>query len=129
MRVFLRDDRGSAPAEFVMVSGLLVALVLAVLQLALGLHVRNTVIDAAAEGAREAALAGSTDAAGVALTSRLIDLALGDDFAREISVGRSDWAGEPVAVITVHTTLPVLGLLGPTGALEVSGHAALETLD
>ncbi|RIJ01598.1 pilus assembly protein, partial [Clavibacter nebraskensis] len=54
----MRDDRGSAPAEFVMVGALLVVLALSVVQLALALHVRTTVLDAAAEGARTAALAG-----------------------------------------------------------------------
>ncbi|WP_414172598.1 TadE/TadG family type IV pilus assembly protein [Clavibacter tessellarius] len=46
----MRDDRGSAPAEFVMVGALLVVLALSVVQLALALHVRTTVLDAAAEG-------------------------------------------------------------------------------
>ncbi|WP_307807351.1 TadE/TadG family type IV pilus assembly protein [Naasia sp. SYSU D00948] len=45
------SDDGSAPAEFVMVGAVLVLLVLSVLQLGLALHVRNTVTDAAAEGA------------------------------------------------------------------------------
>ena len=52
----LRDEEGSAVAEFSLVGVLLTALLLAVVQLALALHVRNTVLDAAAEGARYAAL-------------------------------------------------------------------------
>ena len=44
------DDTGSAIAEFVMVSALLTVLTLSVLQLGLTLLVRNTVLDAAAEG-------------------------------------------------------------------------------
>ena len=55
-------------AEFVLVGVLLTALLLAVVQLALALHVRNTVLDAAAEGARYAALAGSSAEAGVQRT-------------------------------------------------------------
>ncbi len=43
----LRDDRGSAPVEFVLVGLLLTFLTLAVLQLALALHIRNTALDAA----------------------------------------------------------------------------------
>ncbi|WP_395983304.1 TadE/TadG family type IV pilus assembly protein, partial [Clavibacter michiganensis] len=43
-----------------MVGALLVVLALSVVQLALALHVRTTVLDAAAEGARTAALAGAT---------------------------------------------------------------------
>jgi Flp pilus assembly protein TadG len=68
----MRDDRGSAPAEFVMVGALLVVLALSVIQLALALHVRTTVLDAAAEGARTAALAGATRADGVERTRDLI---------------------------------------------------------
>ena len=48
-------------AEFTLVGVLLTVLALAVVQLALALHVRNTLLDAAAEGARYAALAGSSD--------------------------------------------------------------------
>ena len=61
-------ERGAAPAEFVMVGGLLTVLVLSVFQLGLALHVRNTVTDAAAEGARYAAAsdpAAAVRAAGV----------------------------------------------------------------
>ncbi|MDQ2661335.1 MAG: pilus assembly protein, partial [Actinomycetota bacterium] len=50
-----RDERGSAVAEFTLVGILLTVLALAVVQLALALHVRNTMLDAAAEGARYAA--------------------------------------------------------------------------
>ena len=31
--------------------------------------------------------------------------------------------------VTVRTTLPLVGLIGPDGVLEVSGHAAIESLD
>src|SRR5699024_8700584 len=48
----LNDERGSAVVEFVLVSVLVVTLLLGVLQLTLALHVRNTVVDAAGEGAR-----------------------------------------------------------------------------
>ncbi len=56
----------------------------------------------------------------------MLTTALGAGYARDVVGGTSAEAGTPVAVVTVRTTLPVLGLLGPTGALEVSGHAALE---
>ncbi|HAM26986.1 MAG TPA: pilus assembly protein, partial [Microbacteriaceae bacterium] len=53
----MRRDDGSAVAEFAMVGALLTVLTLSVIQLGLALHIRNTVLDAAAEGARFAALA------------------------------------------------------------------------
>ena len=62
----LRDETGSAVAEFVMVGALLTVLTLSVIQLGLALHIRNTVIDAAAEGARFGSLADNQLADGVA---------------------------------------------------------------
>jgi Flp pilus assembly protein TadG len=125
----VRDDRGSAVVEFTLVGVLLTILTLAVLQLGLALHVRNTVLDAAAEGARFGALADNTPADGVLRTRTLITEAIGADYATDISVGTGDWMGHPAVTVTVRTTLPVVGLLGVGGALEVSGHAAIETLD
>jgi Flp pilus assembly protein TadG len=115
--VRLRDDEGSAVVEFTLVGVLLTILTLGVIQLGLALHVRNTVHDAAAEGARFAALADNVPADGVARTRQLITEAIGAEYATDVSVG------------TVRTTLPVVGLLGVGGGLEVSGHAAVETLD
>ena len=104
-------------------------LTVSVLQLALGLHVRNTVLDAASEGARFAALADNSPADGVARCRTLITLAIGGDFARDVSVTSGDWRGHPAVTVTVRTTLPVIGLIGIGGVVEVSGHAVVETLD
>lgn len=123
------DDRGSAPAEFALVSVLLAFLALAVLQLALALHVRNTVLDAAAEGARFGALADNAPADAGARTAELITTAIGPDYARDIEVREGEWMGVPAVIVTVRTTLPLVGLLGVDRALEVEGHAARETLD
>lgn len=124
----LRDDRGSAVAEFTMVVGLLTLVVLSVMQLALGLHVRNVLQDAAAEGARFGALAGSTPAAGVDRAQALIETAIGSDYAQSISAATTTVAGHPALQLTVQAPLPVLGLVGPT-TLEVRGSAALETVE
>ncbi len=119
-------EEGSAVVEFVFVSALLVFLVLGVLQLALVLHVRNTVQDAAAEGARWAALADSSLAEGQLRTKVLIEMAVGEQYGREIQVGYDTWLGHPATVVTVRAPLPLLGLWGPPRILEVSGHAAQE---
>jgi Flp pilus assembly protein TadG len=119
-------DEGSAAVEFVLVGALLTALVLSVLQVGAVLLVRNTALDAAAEGARWAAVDGNTDADGVGRAKQVLTASLGPEYARDVRAGRAAWQGRPAAVVTVRTTLPVFGLLGPTGALEVSGHAALE---
>ena len=122
------DDRGSAVAEFVMVGALLTVLTLSVLQLGLALHIRNTVQDAAAEGARYGALADNTPADGVRRTTQLIELAIGDDYAQNVTAHGGSWMGHPAVTITVRTRLPLVGLVGIDGVLEVSGHAAVETL-
>jgi Flp pilus assembly protein TadG len=128
LRSLLGDDRGSAVAEFTMVGALLTVLTLSVLQLGLALHIRNTVQDAAAEGARYGALADHTPADGVQRTRDLIELAIGDDYAKHVTAADGSWMGHPAVTITVTTRLPLVGLVGIDGAMEVSGHAAVETL-
>lgn len=112
-----------------MVGALLTIMTLSVLQLGLALHVRNTVVDAAAEGARFGALADNTLADGVARTTDLITTALGPDYARNVSASYGTYLGHPASIVTVHTPLPLIGLVGIDQGLEVSGHAAVETLD
>jgi hypothetical protein len=125
----MRDDRGSAVVEFVLVGSLLVFLALTVLQLTLALHVRNTALDAAAEGARFGALADNGPSHGVERTVELISGSIGPEFARDVSVSQGEWMGYPALTVTVRTALPLLGPIGIDGTLEVSGHAAIETLD
>ena len=127
MRRILVDDRGSAAAEFVMVGALLSVLTLSVLQLGLALHIRNTVLDAAAEGARYAALADSGLDDGVTRTRDLIGAALGPSYAEGVTASYVQHLGHRSAAVTVRAPLPLLGLLGPDGALEVTGHAAVES--
>ena len=121
-------DRGSAPVEFVLVGTLLTLVTVSVLQVALALHVRTTLIDAAAEGARHAALADSSLAAGIERSRDLISTAIGDGYAADVSAGFGRYEGHPVVVVTVRSPLPLLGLAGVDGTLEVSGRAALEPL-
>lgn len=122
-------EAGSAVAEFVLVAALLTVLTLGVLQLGVALLVRNTVLDAAAEGARYGALADNAPADGAVRTRQLIATAIGPDYARDVSARTGEWEGHPAVTVTVRTTLPVIGLLGVGGGLEVAGHAARETLD
>lgn len=123
----LTDERGSAVAEFTMVAALLVVLVLSVIQLSLALHVRATVADAAAEGARHASLVGADAAAGVERTRALITTAIGSQYAAQVSASTATIAGLETIEIRVTAPLPLFGLLGPT-ALEVTGHAPVESL-
>jgi hypothetical protein len=123
------SEQGTAVAEFVLVSALLTLLTLAVLQLALALHIRNTVLDAAAEGARFAALADSGLARGAERSRDLITSALGPDYAADVSASYADVAGQAGVQIRVVAPLPLLGLLGMDRGLEVTGHAAVEGLE
>ena len=125
----LADERGSAPAEFVMVAALLTLLTLAVLQLGLALHVRNTVLDAAAEGARYGALADNTLADGAARTRDLITAAIGAGYAGDVTASAGSYLQHPAVSVTVRTPLPLIGLVGIDEGLEVTGHAAKETID
>ena len=111
-----------------MVGALLTVLTLSVLQLGLALHIRNTVQDAAAEGARYGALADNVPSDGVRRTAELIGLAIGDDYAQDVTAAAGSWMGHPAVTVTVRTRLPLIGLVGIDGVLEVSGHAAVETL-
>ena len=77
-------DRGSAVVEYVMVAGLVAMIFAATLQLALALHVRNTLIDAAAAGARYGTLADRSPEDGVERTRRIVSGALGPRYAQDV---------------------------------------------
>lgn len=131
MRAIVRTcgaDGGSAVAEFVMVGALLSVLTLSVLQLGLALHIRNTVLDAASEGARVAALADNGLSDGAQRARDLIGTALGPGYATDVTGSYGSYLGHASVIVTVRTPLPLIGLLGIDGALEVTGHAAVETL-
>lgn len=119
-------DEGSAVVDFVLVSVILLALFLGVLQVVLALHVRAIVIDSAAEGARLAGRADRSAADGAVRTRTLIDAALSERFAQDVSAREVDHDGLRVVEVTVTFPLPVVGLLGPSGAVTVDGHALKE---
>ncbi|MHA7262575.1 TadE family protein [Arthrobacter sp. TMN-37] len=121
----LRGEAGSAVVDFALIGGLLTVIFLAVVQLMLVLHVRNTLIDAAASGARYGTLADRSPEDAGRRTTELITAAVGEDFASDVTVLRSGAAGARFVEVVVRAPLPVVGLLGPAGVLEVSGHAVL----
>ena len=121
-----RDDSGSAVVEFTLVGVLLTVLFLALLQLGLALHVRNTLVASAAEGARYGANADRDPAHGAAVTRTLIRDSLADSFADGVTSGFETVDGMQTVFVQVDATLPVLGLLGPPRAIKVRGHALEE---
>lgn len=104
-------------------SVLVVALGLGLLQLALGLHVRNVLVDAAGEGARRAALLGGSEEEGRARVVDLVSQALTDGYLQQVEVRRVTQDGLAVVEVTASAPLPLVGLLGPAGTLRVSAHA------
>ena len=122
----MRDERGSAVVEFTLVSVVLVGLFLGVLQVGLVLHVRNTLVACAAEGARYAANADRGLAEGEARTAALIAESLSADSVGEVSSRYVTAAGVQLVEVRVTTTLPLFGWLGVDRGLTVSGHAVEE---
>jgi len=120
----VRSGQGSAVAEFVMVSALLTMLFISVLQLALVLHVRNTLMDAAAAGARFGTLADRSPAEGVARTRDLIRASLGPGLEADIDYQRITIGGQAGVRVSVSTPFPLLGYFAVGGHLTVSGEAA-----
>lgn len=129
LRRALDDESGSSPVEFVLVGGLLTLLTLGVLQLGLAVYVRNVVHDAAVEAAFHAALADTSPGDGADRARDLVSRAVGADYASDIAVSETGTPDAPVVEVTIRTTLPLLGLFGAPGALEVSGHAPAQSLD
>lgn len=119
-------ERGAAVVDFVLVLLVLLPLVLGILQLALVLHVRNTLASAAAEGARHAAVAGSSAPAGQAKVEELVDGALSQEFVRSVSVLPASVGGAPGYEAVVEADVTVLGLGGPSVHVQVAGHAVAE---
>lgn len=106
-----------------MVAGLLLALCLAVMQIAGMVHVRNSLIDAASTGARFGALQDRSPADGLSRTRELISSSVSAQYAEDLSYDYIDSDQGRTLRITVRAQYPVLGVLGGVGELEVSGSA------
>ena len=119
-------DRGAAVVEFTLVGVLLTALFLVLLQLGLALHVRNTLLASAAEGARYAANADRTRDDGEAVARRLIRESLADSFAGRVTSGVERVDGASTVFVQVEATLPVIAFFGPSRGITVRGHALEE---
>ena len=120
-------ELGSAVADFAMVSGLVALLFLAVFQVGLALHIRNTLIACAAEGARLGARADAVPEDGATRARALIGDSLSPRFARGVTADVVETGGVRVVVVEVLAPLPVIGPLGPDGRLRVVGRAFLES--
>jgi hypothetical protein len=54
---------------------------------------------------------------------------VGEGYTGDVGATLADHRGASVVTVTVRAPLPVVGLIGLPGVLEVEGHAVLETLE
>lgn len=123
------SESGSAPVDFVLVGSLVILLFLAVLQLAIDVHVRNVLAASVAEGARYGADADVADAqAGADRANELIASSVGSSYAHaEPAVDDDDVDGQPLVTIHVSARLPLLAWFLPIGpTVSATGHAIQE---
>jgi Flp pilus assembly protein TadG len=123
-----RSERGSAIADFTLVSVVLVPLFFAIFQLALIWHVKTTLTSAASEGARYGASYNRTPEAGQARTEQAVDAAFGGDFAAAVTAHTTRVDEQEVVEVVVRARVPVLAFWGPTVTVEATGHAIKEVL-
>jgi Flp pilus assembly protein TadG len=130
---FRREDdgeRGSAVVDFVLVSMLIVMLLLAVLQVAVYVHVRNVVTASAQAGARYAANADVDSAVGAARTLEVVADATSRQTANGLSCSSAeevDETGLTLVVVRCSGSVPsLLAALGSLLPLEVTGRAVKE---
>ena len=126
-RPHLGGDAGTAMVEFVLVAAVLIPLILAILQLGLVLHIRNTLSAEAAEGARRAAAADRTPGDGRDLTAALVADSFGSHLSPTVTAGAADVGGIGTVWVRVRATMPLAGwLAGLDGGIDVTVHAVEE---
>lgn len=109
-----------------MLAGLVCLLLLAAMQLALVLHVRNTATAHVIEGARVGARADSSPEQGGQRARDLIATSLSGPGGTSVTAGRGVVGGVEVVEVSAQVRLPVFGPFGPGEALTVTGHAYAE---
>ncbi|MCW2581307.1 MAG: TadE family protein [Klenkia sp.] len=125
-------ERGSAVVDFVFVAVLVVVLLLAVLQVAVYVHVRNVVTASAQEGARYAANADVPAAVGADRTLEVVAAATGAQTAAGLdcaSAQETDGTGLTLVVVRCSGQVPtLLAALGGLLPLQVTGRAVEEAV-
>lgn len=121
-----RADRGSAVSEFAMVAGLVSVLVLAAVQLAFALHLRNTATAHVIEGARHGARADLGPEDGAQRARELMAGSVPGTGGVAVTATRADVGGVAVVEVKASLAMPVFGPFGPAGAMTVTGQAYAE---
>lgn len=125
-----RGEGGAAVVEFVMISALVMGLLLAVLQVAVYVHVRNVVAASAQEGARYASNADVDSGAGAPRTMEIVRNSLGGSTADGLvcaSAEEVDSTGLVLVVVQCSGAVPALfGALGDLLPVNATGRAIKE---
>lgn len=103
-----------------MVAVLIVMIALMIIQAALIVHTRNTLVDAAVQGAHHASLVGASPQDGAERAERLIEERFGEGLDASATAVSGD---DGVISVQVSATLPLVGMLGPAGGMTVQGRA------
>lgn len=122
----LAPERGAAVAEFALVAALVSLMFASVLQLGYALHVHNTATAHVIEGAREGARLGNSTEQGAARAQELLGTTLPGSYGTSITATRTAVGGVEVVEVTATLPVPLLGPLGPPGAMSVTGQAFAE---
>lgn len=107
-------------AEFPMVAVLIIMIALMIVQAALIVHTRNTLIDAAVQGAHHASLVGASPQDGADRAERLLEQRFGGGLDAEATAVQDE---DGVIRVEISATLPLVGLFGPAGGMTVQGRA------
>lgn len=123
-----RRDGGNSTVEFTLVSVLVVALFLLVLQLGFVLHTRNVLVASAQEGARFGANADRDPADARARTREVVATALSSSVAGRMEYDAVEvvQGGLLTMEVTVRGPMPLIFLPAGPLALTVRGHALEE---
>ncbi len=109
--------------DFALVGGMLTVVFIGVVQLGVVLHVRNSLIDCATEGARYGALADRGPADAAQRTRTLVAADLSARFAVDVTAEREQVGDVNTVVVRVRAPIPALGFSLSAGTIAVSGHA------
>lgn len=126
LREAIAGETGAAVVETTLVTVLLAALVLGVLQVGIALYVRTVLISAAEEGARAAARSPSATAAGVAKVRSVVTDTFGTGYHVRSTITQERRDGADTIAVRIEAPLPLLGIWGLSDRLSVTGHALVE---
>lgn len=107
---------------------LLIPVLGALIHLAVVAHVKTTLVSAAGDGAREAALFGAPVHAAESRVRERVGSALGGQLVEAVIVGRSHDGGVPIVTVEVRGRIPAWGVAGPATTVRGTGRAVAQVV-